>query len=253
MNRSALIVAVLAGMLGFFLLVLYVRRIQDEATGGPPVEVLGVRRDAVVGEPVTEELLLIRSIPAAYLDERHVLASDTQQILGASVASHVRATQVLLWTDLATEGRERSTLAGRVPEGMRAIAIDHGDENDFGGLLIPGDRVDLLLTRPRLGEHTTMVTVPLLQNLLVLSVGGSIGSSHDVHPARHRGEVSLLVTLEQASLLTHAQQNGHLRLVLRNENDLDILAASRETDDQDILKQEERARRQSRFVIERVD
>ncbi|MEM9731398.1 MAG: hypothetical protein AAF997_22685, partial [Myxococcota bacterium] len=60
MNRSALIVAVLAGMLGFFLLVLYVRRIQDEATGGPPVEVLGVRRDAVVGEPVTEELLLIR-------------------------------------------------------------------------------------------------------------------------------------------------------------------------------------------------
>jgi Flp pilus assembly protein CpaB len=65
--------------------------------------------------------------------------------------------------------------------------------------------------------------------------------------------VTLLVTVEQASLLVQARRGGELSLILRNEEDLEINEGLAETDDSDILELEERERRQRRAPIERVD
>ena len=65
--------------------------------------------------------------------------------------------------------------------------------------------------------------------------------------------VTLLVTVDQASLLAQARRDGTLSLVLRNENDLEINEGLSETDDSDVLEQEKRARRQRRLRIEKVD
>ena len=253
MNRTAMLASAGVALLGFLLLALYVRQFRIEATGGRPVELLAMRRDVEIGEPLTEEMLIARALPEAYVEDRHVYASDLPRVLGVKVSIDLRAGQTLLWTDLTTATRERITLSSRVPKGMRAMTISRTESDAFAGLLRPGDRVDVLLTRPKPGAEQRIVTVPLLQNLLVLAVGDSVRAPHEPDPNGRRNGVSLLLTVEQAALLAQAQRNGVLRLILRNADDLEITESLGETDDTDVLEQEKRARRQRRLRLERVD
>lgn len=253
MNRTAILAAAAVAMLGFVLLAIYVRQFQLEATGGSPVKLLAVRRDVQIGEPLTDHVLVAHALPEAYVEDRHVRASDLARVLGVRVSVKLRASQTLLWTDLTTATREQVTLSSRIPKGMRAMTIARTESAAFVGLLRPGDRVDVLLTREKPAAEPRVVTVPLLQNLLVLSVGESIRASHNDDLSGRKDGVNLLLTMEQAGLLAQAQRDGVLRLVLRNGNDLEISESLGETDDTDVLEQEKRARHQRRVKLERVD
>ncbi len=253
MNRTAMLASAAAALLGFLLLGIYVRQFRIEATGGRPVELLALRRDAEIGEPLTEQMLIVRTLPEAYVEDRHVHASDLPQVLGVKVSVNLQASETLLWTDLTTATRDRITLSSRIPKGMRAMTISRTESDAFAGLLRPGDRVDVLLTREKPGVEDRVVTVPLLQNLLVLAVGDSVRAAHEHNPTDRRGGVSLLLTMEQAGLLAQAQRDGVLRLVLRNGDDLEIAESLGETDDTDVLEEEKRVRRQRRLTLERVD
>jgi len=71
-------------------------------------------------------------------------------------------------------------------------------------------------------------TVTLLQNLLVLSVGGSVGRA-DEEPKDVFGRgssVTLGATVEQAQIVTNAKDRGRLTLTLRNSNDITLVEAT---------------------------
>ena len=123
----------------------------------------------------------------------------------------------------------------------------------FSNLMQPGDRVDVLLTKAKPGPDEKVVTLPLLQNLLVLAVGSSFNATDEEAAAAGSNSIALLVTLDQASLLAQARRDGTLSLVLRNEDDLEINEGLAETDDSDVLEHEKRAHRQRRLRIEKVD
>jgi pilus assembly protein CpaB len=252
-NRKALMVSFIAAALGFALLATYVRRFQQEARGGDLVDMLALRKGVSATQPLDEQSLVVRALPESYVDDRHVLASDLPRVLGVRAANDLKANQWLLWTDLASAERDWSSLSSRVPKGMRAISVEQGGRRAFGELLRPGDRVDVLLTKEKPGGEPSVVTVPLLQNLLVLAVGNSTRPVYDSTSSADPSSVTLLVTVEQASLLVQARRGGELSLILRNEEDLEINEGLAETDDSDILELEERERRQRRAPIERVD
>ena len=252
MNRTALLAAAAVALVGFLLLSVYIRRFQREATGGVPVKVLMVRQDVALAEPLTAEMLAVRELPSSFVEDRHVISTDLERVLGVKVSLDLRANQTLLWTDLETKQREDVSLSNRIPSGMRAMAIPGQQSNGFAGLLQPGNRVDVLLTKIKPGTNGRYVTVPLLQNLLVLAVGDNVRASHEGSSVG-TGAVTVLVTIDQAGLLAQAQRDGILRLVLRNENDVEINLGLRETDDTDVLEQEKRARLQRPRRIERVD
>jgi Flp pilus assembly protein CpaB len=136
---------------------------------------------------------------------------------------------------------------------MRAMMIEQRGRGAFGTLLHPGDRVDVLLTKMKPGIDGTVVTVPLLQSILVLAVGNTIEAANIESSASRLDFVTLLLSVDQASLLAHAKRGGELNLTLRNESDLEINEGLPETDDSDVLVQERRARRLRRLPIERVD
>ncbi|MAC26103.1 MAG: Flp pilus assembly protein CpaB, partial [Myxococcales bacterium] len=189
---------------------------------------------------------------------------DQQRVLGIRVNTPVRANQSLLWTDLATTASERRDLSTLLREGMRALTVRTGVTSAFGGLLRAGDRVDVLLTANRPGGEER-VTVPLLQNVLVLAVGADTGgpdqSDEEAEQANNRRgrDVSLAVTLEQATLLTHARDRGELQLILRNPDDVEIVGGVPETTDTDLIEAERRRRIQIRRqpeeqqTIERIE
>jgi pilus assembly protein CpaB len=252
MNRVALLASVATAALGFALLAIYVRQFQRDVRGGDPVELLTMRQDVAVGMPLTEQMLVVRTLPENYLENRQVLASDLPRVLGVRTSIGLEANQTLLWTDLATTRNDRGSFSNRIPRGMRAMSVTGGDRRAISNLMRPGDRVDVLLTKAKPGSEAKVVTLPLLQNLLVLAVGSSFGATdQDVSPIGS-DSVTLLVTIDQASLLAQARRDGTLSIVLRNQDDLAINEGLAETDDSDVLEREKRARRQRRLRIERV-
>jgi pilus assembly protein CpaB len=253
MNRVAMLASLVVTVIGFVLLSIYVRQFQREASGGDPVELLAMRQDVAAGAPLTEQMLVVRTLPERYLEGRQVLASDLPRVLGVRASIGLEANQTLLWTDLATTSHDRSSFSSRIPKGMRAMSVAGLGRRAFGNLMRPGDRVDVLLTKAKTGSEARVVTVPLLQNILVLAVGSSFGATVEEDSPLRSDAVTLLVTIDQASLIAQARRDGALSFVLRNEDDLEINEGLAETDDSDVLEQEKRARRQRRLRIERVD
>jgi pilus assembly protein CpaB len=245
MNKKALIAAVVAALLGAGLLFLYMKRYEKEASGGPPVPVVMATQDIQLGAALTKEMIGIRTIPQAYVEDRHIRRSDAQDIIGVRVSNRLKANESVLWTDLATTTQQRRDLSSLVRPNMRAVTIMAQQGSSLGGLLQPGDRVDILLTTFKGGQP---VTVPLLQNVLVLAVGSYTGTQNvrSGGQGRSANQVTLSVTVQQSAVVTYAQRVGSLSLTLRNPDDIAILEDLPETDRDDILEQEQRQRVQRR-------
>jgi Flp pilus assembly protein CpaB len=112
----------------------------------------------------------------------------------------------------------------RMPAGKRALTINIDSLSAVGGLITPGDFVDIIaqLTVPQgSGKQDEEVTSMVFQNLEVLAVGASFNPSGDpiVYDSQQKAR-SLYVTLavgpEEAGLLTFAQTKGKLQLALRS-------------------------------------
>ena len=211
MRKVLLIGSTAAAILGLGMLWLYMQRYEAEESGGPPVAVLMAQQDIPLGMTLTSDMIGIRDLPAMYVEERHIRAADMNNILGVRVSMGVKATESILWTDIAASGQKQRELSGQIRNGMRAVTIQAERTSAFGGLLRPGDRVDVLLTATRGDEDSGQrVTIPLLQNVTCLAVGrytqDSLAGDVSRRQERRFNEVTLNTTVDQAQLLTHAQQ-----------------------------------------------
>ncbi len=241
MNRAAFVAAAVAALIGLALLWLYMKRFEEESSGGSPIAVVMATQDIPLGATITNEMIGIRNLPSSYVEERHIRAADAERIVGVRVSMGVKANESLLWTDLATTAQQRRDLSGLVRNGMRAITVKAEMESAFGGLLRPGDRVDVLLTTMKEASRE-QVTIPLLQNVLVLAVGADVGATQSARrdPRQRYREVSLSTTVEQAQILAFAGDAGKITLILRNPDDIAILEELPETTARDIMEIEQR-------------
>jgi len=118
----------------------------------------------------------------------------------------------------------RASLSTLIAPGQRAATIRVNDINGVAGFVLPGDRVDVLLTRGVGGgaARRDLVTDVLLQSMKVL------GIDQDANAEREQPVVVRAVTLEvtqpEAQKLTLAQKLGTLSLALRHANATDSLA-----------------------------
>ncbi len=221
-KRAAIFAATLLTLVGAVSLVLYQERFEEEASGGAMVPVLFAAQDLELGTVLQSEYLGIREIPERYVEPRHIPASEVDRVLGLRVSSEVRHSESLLWTDLANS-EQRRDLSRLVQPGQRAFTIRADVSSSFGGLLRPGDRVDVLVTVER-GQE--LETAPIAQNLLVLATGGDTGqaSGGAARPAtRAFQQVTVSASLEQTQTLALAQRRGQVSLVLRNPDDIQIV------------------------------
>ncbi len=120
----------------------------------------------------------------------------------------------------------RASLSALISPGMRATTIRVNDVNGVAGFVLPGDRVDILLTRDpnssgkRRGGN--LQTDIFLQNMKVLAI------DQDANENRNKPGVVKAVTLEvtpvQAQKLTLAQKLGVLSLALRHVNTVNAIS-----------------------------
>jgi pilus assembly protein CpaB len=185
-----------------------------------------------VSTVLAEKHLAVRDVPSSYVESRYLKASDLKKVVGQRVTESLKANEAILSTDLS-KFAEKRRLSAAVSNGMRAIAID-GRVADFDGLLRPGDRVDVLLS---VGDKDVgNGTMTLLQNLLVLSVGGMTSRSESSDKTYGRGaNVSVGVSVEQAQVIAEALRRGTLTLTLRNGDDITLVEGIPETTVKDLM------------------
>jgi pilus assembly protein CpaB len=103
---------------------------------------------------------------------------------------------------------------------MRAVAVRVNDIVGVAGFVNPGSHVDILIAGnpPGAGNSAGTVTKTLLQNMTVLSAGQNIQKDAEGKPVSVP-VVNVLVTPEQAEILSLASNDARIQLVLRNPND----------------------------------
>jgi pilus assembly protein CpaB len=106
---------------------------------------------------------------------------------------------------------ERPILSRKVAEGMRAFTVRINEVSGVGGFILPGDHVDVLLTRE---VDSNLATDVILQNVTVLGIDQMSNESAE-DPVLGKS-ATFEVTPEQAQKLALAQQVGTLSLMLRN-------------------------------------
>jgi Flp pilus assembly protein CpaB len=177
--------------------------------------------------------------------------SDAEAIVGQTVARDLLRGQQLSRNYLVTGTDDtEQVLSVKLPDGHRAIGLPADEVKTYGGLLLPGDRVDVILTFTEKesaadNARTFLVVRTVLQNVLVMAreqtqvaiVGGvptegeeeDQGSNappsgldaipDDVDTGEGIGVVTLALTPEDSQRIVQALEMGEITLALRKLGD----------------------------------
>jgi pilus assembly protein CpaB len=185
------------------------------------VSVVVAAADMNRGQTLATEHLTMREWPKELIPEGTI--TNLEEIIERTVAIPLLKGDLLLEGKLAAKGTGRG-LAAIIPAGMRAVTIQTPNvATGVAGFILPGNRVDVLLTMSSQGKTDETgggSTITLLQNLEILAVDQQtdVPEENKVDSTELRS-VTLLVTPADAARLDLGQNKGTLRLTLRNPTD----------------------------------
>ena len=214
------------------------------------VELVVASRDIEAGVALTDSMFELGEVPASVVLDGSFLSVDDVE---GRVARYpiVKGEQILATRLVSLEDSEEdgAGLAFTVPPGMRAVSVPVSEVSGAGGLIVPGDRVDVMVSADfedlfgpgeilaDSSQKSDPVVMTILQDVLVLAVGQVLAERSDpdrdrdtfrnddaeVQPAAR--SVTLAVSPEDAQLLFMSAQEGKLGLALRpfGEEQLRIL------------------------------
>lgn len=262
-NRRFLIIAVLFAALSGALVYAWMASQGGDDSGGGSGAVGS--QEAVVAKTeirqrttITADMLEIKSIPANLIVAGHFTSID--DVIGQVTKLPIRANeQVTAASVVDTERPSAEVLSQVVPSGKRAFSINATQVKTAGGLILPGDYVDvvwvccekglILGTKPDgsvIKQEGIFFSRTITQNVVVAAVAqqiveaGPVTEGDDAAPvAAESGDkepeavtITLLVNHEQARVLLMAESTGELRASLRGIGDEAVIASP---DDYDYL------------------
>ena len=131
------------------------------------------------------------------------------------VLTAIEANEPILASKITGPG-QRATLSATLQDGMRAVTIRVNDVEGVAGFVLPGDRVDVALTRQ--GDKGAATTDVVLQSTRVLAIDQTADERND------KPSVAKAVTLEvetaAAQKLALAASIGTLSLMLRKAGEV---------------------------------
>lgn len=219
-SRIITALAISAGLALVITGVFYQVALRDKSGGVVAMsEVVVAAKDLEVGSEIQPGDLRMESWPSGNLPQDSY--QDISLVIGRVPMSRVLAMEPILDRRLAAPGAGVG-LATKVPDGMRAMSIRVDDANGVAGFVMPEARVDVLITGIPQGDETGgRMTKTILGNVTVLSAGEHLAPDSTGRPQRVP-VVTLLLTPEQAEMVTLAQTQGRIQLVLRNANDQEV-------------------------------
>jgi|CXWL01.1.fsa_nt_gi pilus assembly protein CpaB len=248
-NRLIFMGAIALAALAAVLVFLGLSGIGDSGGGGgggafaDSVDVVVASREIPAGTKVTGDMLEVATLSGNAIVEGALTETTGLEglVVRQTLARGEQFTPAKVGQGLAAGDR---TLSAVVPAGLRAIALEVNESSIVGGLVVAGDRVDVIAifndqNDGGLGPNAQT----LLQDVEVLAVGqtaqqavarldrdgnpidtdtaeGSLSTRPDDTKANEKADtVTLAVAPEDAPLLALAQDQGTVWLVLRGQGD----------------------------------
>ncbi|MEW6387673.1 MAG: Flp pilus assembly protein CpaB [Thermodesulfobacteriota bacterium] len=147
--------------------------------------------------------------------------ATVEEVMGRVTAYPFGAGEPILEVKLAPKGMAPGLTALLSPE-KRAMTVKVDEASGVAGFLSPDNRVDVVVSVDKGNFNENPVAKVVLQNLRVLGTGQKIekrpGDKPQVVPT-----VTLEVTPEEGERLALAAQEGHLSLVLRGQQDQQLV------------------------------
>jgi pilus assembly protein CpaB len=152
------------------------------------------------------------AVPAgAFAKIADVLSGSSRRV----VLTPIEANETILSSKITGPG-QRATLSATLQDGMRAVTIRVNDVEGVAGFVLPGDRVDVALTRQL--DKAAATTDVVLQNTRVLAVDQTADERND-KPSVVKA-VTLEVDTAAAQKLALAASVGSLSLMLRKAGEV---------------------------------
>ncbi|MCU7853549.1 MAG: Flp pilus assembly protein CpaB [Candidatus Thiodiazotropha sp. (ex Monitilora ramsayi)] len=175
-----------------------------------PVSVIVASRDLMPGELLSGATASLRDVPGGFVHKDALRRNDFDSTNGYALAHPVNSGEPILHSHLSRQrGGKFATL---IDEGMRALTLRVDDISSVAGMLSPNDKIDVMLT---IKEKKKKVTLPLLQDVLVMATGHQTTELYGEEPNKSFSTVTVLLWPKDAAKIIHAQEAGSLTFILR--------------------------------------
>ena len=179
-------------------------------------DVLVASAAIAIGQPLTAQNLSWQPWPAASAGafiKKSAHPDGIQEFTGARARTSFAAGEAIQEARVVKSGS--GFLAAILPKDMRAVATEISPENSAGGFILPGDHVDVILTRAQDKNGDAYVSDTILWNAQVLAIDHNIDDKSGQSTAA--GKIAMLeLTSRQAEMLALARRLGTISLALRS-------------------------------------
>jgi len=228
-NKLVLIVALLVGILAFWLSARYLASERAKLyEGAVKVKVVVAKRNLPAMTPLETTDLAVKSVYKSAVGDNVFMLEDLDKIKGKILKYALQRGEPVWWSHVDMPREIESGLSPIIRKGRRALSVAIAGAPAVSGLIKPNDHVDVLgtftfpsRTNPNQVES---VTLTLIQDLTVLATGSQLARQNTERGNQQREGYSMItfeVLPEQAELLVFAQQTrGQLYMSLRNPSDV---------------------------------
>jgi pilus assembly protein CpaB len=182
-----------------------------------------------LGDPIDAAMLSLQEWPKDKVPRGAI--STLEELEGRRPRTAIFEGEPILEAKLLAPGQMADPIRS-IPKNMRLKTIAVDAEKSAAGLLGPGDRVDVQLflrKDQRTGVEETKSKI-ILQNIRVFAVDQTVQRSAEGGDERAIAKtVSLMLTPDQATKLSLAEQIGELSLIPRNPDDEGVADSSEAT------------------------
>jgi pilus assembly protein CpaB len=218
MNRTRLLlIGAVAIALGAFVSFVVYRNLLRANTGAdtrPGIDVVVAAEDLQVGAKIEDHDVKLVHFPIEALPPHCYRLMS--QVVGRGVVLPIAQGDFVLPSKLAGENAGFG-LPSLIPTGMRAVSVRVNEVVSVAGFVVPGTRVDVLLTGNPAGG-TDQQTSTVLENVAVIATGQKLERNAGGDP-QMTPVITLLVSPDDAQKLTLASTQGRIQLALRNPLD----------------------------------
>lgn len=171
--------------------------------------------DIPIGSAINPNQVALAAWPKAHLPKDSF--PGVQETVGRTALREFLRGEPIVDSKLVPRTGGSGLLSFKVPAGMRAFSVKVNEVVGVGGFIVPGCRVDVVVTTAVSSKNQDQVAKIVLEDVVVLAAGQTI-EQKDNKPVTV-SNVTLAVGPEDAERLALASNDGRIQLVLRNFSD----------------------------------
>jgi pilus assembly protein CpaB len=241
-NKKVLLLAVIFGLLTALTLNFYLQQVKDAATRRQTKKIVVAVAAIPAKSIITKEMVALQDVPLEYAHASAV--TDVNQAVGSIARAEIVSGEQILKEKLLPQKSSIGGLSNLIPLGMRAVSIPVSDVTGVSGLVMPGDRVDLIGTielenaniqvsgnvradgqvNMQANAEKTTVSHLLMQNVEVLAVGKNLQPTPTTENDEKKAEglsatITLAVPPEKMQVVAMILEKGKVSVALRSPAD----------------------------------